>query len=339
MAKRSGKSGKSAPVKFAGTERVVVLHGKEQFLQSEYLRQLREAVEANADGEVDVLRFDGPAAELAEVLDELRSLGLMQQYKLVVVSEADEFVTKHREHLERYAQSPEPGATLVLRPDTWNANWRLHKAIVKVGVVARCDEVPAPTAARWATKRIEARYGRQLSPKAAAVLVDRLGTSLQRLDSELAKLAAGVDEHQTVEVEHVEAMTGRASDRMAWDMQEALLSGDPATAIAKLHELLDLANQPKELVMYFVTDLLRKIHRAAGMVRRRVNEFQILKELKIWPQHRQAPFMHAVRRIEETGAARLLAQITDLDSRAKSGFGDHRRSLEQFCVLFAEQVR
>ncbi len=336
MAKRSTKSG---PIKFTGTERLVVLHGKEQFLQTEYLRQLTEAIGKAQSGDVDTLRFDGSNTELADVLDELRSMGLMQQYKIVIVQDADDFVTKYREPLERYADAPEDMATLVLRPGTWNANWRLSKAVAKVGVVAKCDQVDEATAARWAGKRIEARYGRKLAPRAAAALVVRLGTNLTQLDSELAKLAVSVDENETVDVEQIEAMTGRSSERMAWDMQEALLSGEAHTAISKLHELLDLSGQPKELIMYFVTDLVRKLHRAAGMVRQRVNEFQILKELKVWPAHRQPPFMQAVRALDERGTAKLLARITEMDSRAKSGFGDHRRSLEEFCILFTQQVR
>jgi DNA polymerase III delta subunit len=338
MARPRTKSAPSGPVKFTGSERLVVLHGKEEFLQAEYLRLLREAL-AEAHGEIDPIRYDGSSATLADVLDELRSLGLMQQYKLVIITDADDLVSKHREALERYAEAPEEQATLVLRPGTWNANWRLHKAAVKVGQVVKCEHVDAHTAGRWATKRIEARYGRRIAPRAAAALVERLGTSLTRLDSELAKLAASVSEGQTVDIDQVEAMTGRASERMAWEMQEALLSGQPEAALAKLHELLDLAGQPKELVMYFVADLLRKLHRAAGMVRARVNEFNILKELKVWPQHRQPPFMHAVRALDEAGAAALLAQLTEADSRAKSGYGDHRRSLEEFCILFTGRVR
>lgn len=338
MAEPRTKSTSSGPVKFAGSERLVVLHGKEEFLQAEYLRMLREAL-AKAHGEIDPIRYDGSTAALADVLDELRSLGLMQQYKLVIVTDADSFITSHREALERYAEAPEEQATLVLRPGTWNAKWRLHKAAVKVGQVVKCENVDAHTAGRWAAKRIEARYGRRIAPRAAAALIERLGTSLTRLDSELAKLAASVAEGETVDMDQVEAMTGRASERMAWEMQEALLSGQPEAALAKLHELLDLAGQPKELVMYFVADLLRKLHRAAGMVRARVNEFNILKELKVWPQHRQPPFMHAVRALDESGAAALLAQLTEADSRAKSGYGDHRRSLEEFCILFTARVR
>jgi len=60
---------------------------------------------------------------------------------IVVVSDADEFVTAHREKLERYADDPAAESRLVIRPTKWNAQWRLNKAIEKVGAVAKTGDL------------------------------------------------------------------------------------------------------------------------------------------------------------------------------------------------------
>ena len=49
-----------------------------------HFEALRGALEAE-HGEVDTIQFDGQKASLADVLDELRSLALLQRHKLVVV--------------------------------------------------------------------------------------------------------------------------------------------------------------------------------------------------------------------------------------------------------------
>src|SRR5207237_6759029 len=90
-----------APVKSAATERpssldararFVILHGKDRFLQDEYLRTLREALAKKHGAEgFDTVRFDGQqgARIVADIMDECRSFGLMQQHKVVLVENAD----------------------------------------------------------------------------------------------------------------------------------------------------------------------------------------------------------------------------------------------------------
>src|SRR5689334_6421379 len=115
MAKRasSSKSGPSADT------RILVLYGPEEMQKRQALADLRAAL-AGKDGEVETVNFDGKSAALADVFDELRSMSLMQNPKIVLVDDADVFVTAHREPLERYAANPSDTATLVLRSTKWN---------------------------------------------------------------------------------------------------------------------------------------------------------------------------------------------------------------------------
>ena len=61
--------------------------------------QKRKAVE-NAGNEVQVMRFDGVTAQPADVLDECRSLALLAPYKIVIVDDADQFITPKRFQIE-----------------------------------------------------------------------------------------------------------------------------------------------------------------------------------------------------------------------------------------------
>ena len=64
---------------------VVVLHGPETFLIEEYTRRLSAGLE-KLHGEFEQFVFDGASCSLSAVLDELRSYGLMQSHKLVVIN-------------------------------------------------------------------------------------------------------------------------------------------------------------------------------------------------------------------------------------------------------------
>jgi DNA polymerase-3 subunit delta len=333
------KAANSSPaVRFTGEERLVVLHGPEYFLKIHYLHELRTAVEKAKGGEADTLHFDGQKAALADVLDELRSFGLMQQHKIVVVDDAEDFVTAHREALERYAASPVDIATLVLRSGKWVSTAKLHKAVEKVGAVVKCDKLNAEAAAAWARRHCQTKYGLTIAPEAATMLVEHVDTDLGRIDTELGKLAVGVPEGQAIGAAQVESLVGRASDQEAWAIQEALLSGDPRQAIGKLRELIDLSGASEVLVTYAVADLMRKLHHAAVLLGRRMNDFAVCSSLKVWPQERQRPFLAAARRLGVARAARLAGQIIELDARSKSGVGEPAQALERFCVQFTGQM-
>lgn len=337
---------KSESASLDAATRICVLHGAEEMLKKEHLNQLRQAM-ADAHGEVETLMYSGQTAQLSDVFDELRSYGLMQQHKIVIVDEADEFTKRYRPQLESYADSPVDNATLVLRATRWYPG-NLDKAIKRVGAVVKCEPLKAADAERWLIQRAQREYKRKLDPPIARLLVDRLGSGLMRLDSEFAKLTLMVGDKQPITAELIDQIIGRASDEDAWAVQEAVLAslatGAPrgktpaGMAIEKIHELVDLSREADVLVAYFVADLIRKLHLATMMRKQGEAEGQIARELKLWGP-RQAMFMNVLRRLDERTTARLFDRIVSLEARSKSGLGKPMRNIEGFCAIVADEIR
>lgn len=320
--------------------RICVLHGPEQWLKSRYLQDLRKALD-QAHGETETFSFNGETASLADVLDELRSYALMQHHKIVLVDNAQDFVKEHRKVLERYAEAPVDHATLVLRSDSWNKG-TLDKLIAKVGCVIKCEPLKPAEAKAWLIKRCPAEHGKTIEPAAASLLVERMGSELMPLDSELAKLALMVQPGEPIERGLVEQVVGKSSDEKAWEVQEAVLTGlssrSSGQALTKVRELIDLAGQAEVLVMYFVADLVRKLNIAVLMKQSGIPEGVIGKELKLWGP-RQQLFMGVLRRMDPKSLAATFDDVLEADRRSKSGFGNSRRNLECFCVRLADTIK
>jgi len=344
--RRSGPKAAATP-SFDGDTRVVILAGAEQMLKRLYLEQLRDAL-VKAHGEVQMLTLDGRTARSADILDELRTFSLMQQYKLVIVDQADQFLNEDtRPILEKYVATPVDHATLVLRADTWRAG-RLDKLVEKVGTKARCDPLKAEKAADWIMKRCAKVHGRVLSSAAAEALIERLGTNLSKLDTEVAKLALLVGPSEPINVGLIDEVVGRSSEEQAWAVQEAVLKalladedggrGVGGAAIEKLHELIDISGQPKELVIYFIADLLRKLMLASHMRRQGASDQEIANVFKLWAE-RRGMFLQVLRRLDPHRAGAVFDQVLRADRRSKSGFGNQVRNLECFCVQLADELR
>lgn len=353
MAAKKIKTSRSAgAARFNAETRLVILAGVEPMQKRLHLEKLRETLE-KAHQNIEVISLNGSRTTLAEVLDELRTFSLMQQYKLVVIDQAEQFVNEQtRPAMERYAAQPVDHATLVLQSAAWRPG-RLDKLVEKSGVKIKCDPLSLVAASRWLIARSRSAYSRILSTRGADVLVQRLGVELMRLDGELAKLSLLVEANEPIDAPLIEHLVGRSSDEQAWAVQEAVLSilqrrdargasGSSAAsaggAIEKLHELIELSGQPEVLVMYFVADLMRKLAMGALMKKQGVSDHAIASEFRLWGE-RRTMFLSTLRRLDWRRAGDLFAQALRADSRAKSGFGEPVRNIECFCVQLADALQ
>jgi DNA polymerase-3 subunit delta len=333
--------------------RMMVVYGPAEVLAREAVHQLRQTL-TETHGEIDEFRLDGGTCELAEVFDEVRGYSLMGGFKLVVVEEADDFVKRHRDALERYVDGPSGGpvdhACLVLRCGTWLTTTKLHKAVVKLGEaggVIKCEAPARGEAAGWIATRAVEKHAAKLPRDAAAALVDRVGTDLGMLDTEVARLAAmvvtldakGRPRAGTIDRTLVEAEVGRGSEEKVWEVQSAVLDGmsrgDAGPMLAMVRELVSVGGQPDVLVLYFVEDLCRKLAVAAAMRQTGGNDATIGKALRLWGAG--ASSFHTVsRKVDLSTAGRFLDWALTADARSKSGFGSAERNLEGLCVRLAD---
>lgn len=314
--------------------RIALLVGSDAFIAGEHTQALKEKLIAE-HGELDVLSFDGQNANLADVLDECRSFGLMQQHKMVVVDNADQFVKEEKRSLvERYAQEPSEGATLVLRATKWHKG-KLDEMIGAVGTIVQCDEVEEATAVNWAIKRAEKRHAAKLDLKAAQALVERVGTELGRIDCELAKLAVAGSKPGVISVELVSQFVGKSREEEVWGIQSTLVAGNSQQAVAHVRDLIQVSRQPTIMIFWAMTDLARKLHGAARGIRAGVNPFALAGALKLWGPSKDI-ILHAAGKVDPTAAAELLDACVKADVRQKTGLGEPERSAEILALKFAE---
>ena len=342
MAKRPATKTQKKTTAPDGSERMVIIKGPDAFLRQHSLERLKEAL-AHATGlELNTIRFDGEIAELADVLDECRSPGLLPVHKLVVVDAADKFVRETtRPALEKYAAAPDERATLVLRAETWRPG-RLDKAVEAVGKVMDCKEVGPQQAAQWATGRAKGFHKVFLRADAATMLVDAVGTDLARLDAELAKLATDavgpVDAPEvTLDLVRTHVHATREA-QTPWPLQDEVLSGDPARALAYIELWMGHAAKDQAVpAMWACVDLTRVLATAARMAAAGAPQGVIAKSLKLWPAERGGAVVHAARQLGPAAAARLHQRACEADAAIKRG-AHGRRTLETLCVEIASQL-
>ncbi len=211
--------------------------GSDRFLRNQEIEsivtRLRDEIES-----LGPMRVEGAEAELAEVLDELRTMSLLGGKRLVIVDDADSFITAHRKALERYCDNAADQGCLILACNTLPKNTRLYKIINKCGTVISCDPPARRAMSGWITRWARERYGKQVKAPAVQALREHLGDSLGVLDAELSKLAAYVGERPEITPTDIDALTGQHREEKVFAVTDAMSAGDTAAALRHWEQVL-----------------------------------------------------------------------------------------------------
>jgi len=237
---------------------VCAVFGDETFLRRQAIIQLRSAVLGDDDGDFSLTTFEGNRTTFRDVHDELSTLAMFGGgRRLVVVEQADKFVSTWRAELENYLAKPSRSGVLALDLDSLPSNTRVYKMIAAEGLLIDCR---APTPARltkWLVDWSKRRHGSQLAPAAAESLAEIVGPELGLLDQELAKLALLAGDDRKITPEMVAKNVGGWRAKTTWEMLDAALDGHVAEAMQQLDRLLSSGEQPIGLLGQISASLRR----------------------------------------------------------------------------------
>jgi DNA polymerase-3 subunit delta len=246
---------------------VYAIYGSDHYLVRESIGAVSRAVFPETEGEAAVTRFAGTQATLADVLDELFTLPFFSRRRLVIVEEADPFVTKHRKDLEAYVERPSSSGLLLLQVKQWTSTTKLAKLVEKVGVAVDCNPLPEKQAQKvvsWLTQYARTRCDAQLEPAAANLLVELVGLEIGILASEVEKLAVYAGDAKRIERADVARMVDAGRVETVWKALDAATSGQAQTALELLDNLLAAGEAPVMLLAAMSASLL-KVHHAGRL--------------------------------------------------------------------------
>jgi DNA polymerase-3 subunit delta len=245
---------------------VCVLFGDDAFLKRLALAALRSEVLDGDDAEFSLSVLDGTTAEPRDMLDELSTRAMFGGgRRMVVVEEADEFVSRHRAMLEDYVARPKPGGVLVLNVKSWPSNTRLAKAVVGSGLTLECAAPPPARLLKWLSAWTLKRHQAQLDRESAEALLEIVEPDLGLLDQELAKLAASAGPGGVITPEMVRDLVGGWRTKTTWEMLDEAVAGRAAVALVQLDRLLQGGENPIALLGQ-VGSTLRRFAAAARLI-------------------------------------------------------------------------
>ncbi len=244
---------------------VCAVYGNEAFLRRQAMLKLREAVLEGEEGDFSFTAIEGDKAQWRDVLEDLSTVAMFGGgRRLVLVEEADDFVSQFRGELEDYVAHPSRTGVLALDLTSFPATTRLYKSVAADGLAIDCSTPATARLYKWLVDWAKKVHRTDLTAAAAEEMVEIIGPELGLLDQEIAKLAQVAGSEQ-ITPEIVKKFVGGWRAKTTWEMLDAALEGKVPEAMRQLDRLLASGEQPIGILAQ-ISASLRRLAAATRLV-------------------------------------------------------------------------
>ena len=334
-------------------EFVYVIAGKDQTLVNARCAELVDRLISPQEKQTGLLVADADKITVTEVLDELRTLPFLTKKRVVVLRNADKFLSAggqqdeqdeqdgenkpagstNREILEKYFESPCPTGVLVMTVSSWQKNTRLAKMLPKVGTLFE----EKPTSEKELPRRLIAyardAHNKSLEHGAAELLIELAGDNLPRLYTEIDKLATYAVNEKSITTAHVESLVGHNRLFDAFTVIDACLQKKPAPAVERLRRMFaDDKNADYTTVGAFAYHF-RRLFTAKKMLDEGQSQYEVTGKARIW-NNKEAQFA-LLKRLTLKQIGDHLQQLAETDYAIKRGLAQPRIAIEQLVLRMA----
>jgi len=195
----------------------------------------------------------GRDVTIDDIVSNAKRYPMMADRQVVIVKEAQE-LSRTIDKLESYAENPQPTTVLVVcyKYKTLDKRKKVTKVLEKAGVVFESKKLYENQVGDW-LKRVLSGKGYQIEPKAAAMLVEFLGTDLSKIANELDKLAIILPKGSTISPKIIEDNIGFSKDYNNFELRKAIGEKNQL----KAYQIADyFAQNPKDNPLVVTTGLI-----------------------------------------------------------------------------------
>ena len=185
--------------------------------------------------------FDGESLVIANLLNELNTLPFLSKHKVVSIRRVDKLNKSTLKLLENTFAVPVSGIRMVMTASEMASNTTFYRRAELAGVLLDISQTKAYAKEGDRTEwvmRFCTQQGKQIDKRVAQLLVKQLGSGAW-LRQEVEKLCCYVGDRKELKMEDVTAICSVIPSDTIWQLGEAILRRDIASALRVSRHLID----------------------------------------------------------------------------------------------------
>lgn len=312
---------------------VYVICGKDDYLVSTTTESLLDRLVPDDQRSMALYQPDASDADIATVLDELRTLPFLAERRVVYIKKADSFVSANRQTLEKYFESPSPTGVLVLTVDSWMKTTRLAKKLTKTGELMDVGQLKPWQLPKFIAGHIKQNFDKNISAQTAQLLVELVGDDPGRLTSEAEKLVMYIGDKKSINSQDVESLIGHNRMFNAFAVIDAITAGDTTKAVERLRNMFASDNSAEYTVVGAFAYHFRKLFTAKALLQSGMRRDQVSKKAGVWAN--ADAFFKQLDRLSLTAIGQVMMSLAEIDYKTKTGGSSSKIAIENLIIQLA----
>ncbi|MFN5803781.1 MAG: DNA polymerase III subunit delta [Sphingomonadales bacterium] len=216
------KKGKYKPVYW--------IEGEEDYYIDQVLNYAEQRLLSESEASFNLSVFYGRDASWPDVINACKRYPMFAERQVVLIKEAQHM--RDIDKLESYLEQPLDSTVLVIgyKEKKLDSRRKFAKLIKEKGVLVTTKRLYEQDLRSFAESLVNEK-GLSIQPMALSLLVDHIGSDMQRIENELEKLAVNLGERKSITADDVERYVGISKEYNVFELQTALAKKDTARCL------------------------------------------------------------------------------------------------------------
>ncbi|WP_088102537.1 DNA polymerase III subunit delta [Halalkalibacter urbisdiaboli] len=320
-------------------EPVYFIYGTQTFLMEDLVQSITKKTMTSEEAEVNLNVFSLMETPLEVITEEAETLPFFGGNKIVIIKDFF-LVTSQRneskiEHdstsFERYIDNPLPeSVVIILAPyEKLDERKKLTKQLKKQTVVVEANPFDEKMTEAWIEEQANLKQIR-FTEAGKERLLERQGTNLLLLSSEIDKLSLYAGEGGVVDETMVELLVSKTLEQDVFELINLVVKKKLDKALVIYHDLLKQKEDPLKILALLARQF-RIYYQVKEMTRRAYSQKQMAAQLKLHPYVVKLASAQ-IQHFDEKRLLYILNQAAETDYAIKRGTMDKVLAVELFLM-------
>lgn len=294
-------------------EKCYLFCGKEAYLRRYYKNALLKALVPEDDG-MNFNKYQGNDINVGEIIDQAETMPFLAERRVILIENSG-LCKSGNEQLAEYLPSIPDTTVLIMVEAEVDSKKKLYKAFNNAGKVYEFDAQNEAALRTWIENKLKSEK-KTMNRSVIDVFLERTGTDMMLIDSELEKLFSYTNNKTFITLEDVEEITTGSVTLGIFDMIGAMADRNTSKAIALYNDLLS-----RKLTSSFG---------ALSLIVKQFNQLLTVRSLRSngYPSNKVADMMKISTYVERK-----------LEQQARNFSEDRLREILEACARVEENVK
>lgn len=240
-------------------KRYYLFYGTDEYSKWNRVKDLVRAIVTSGYEDFDCNYYTARGLDVATLINVACSAPVASPLRVVVLRDIDKLSPKGQELLDRFIPKIPEYTTFAMTSEKTDARKKLFKTLLKdTKACIAFNDLTQDKAVEIVIKAAQTQKT-QISPEAAAYLVESVGCNPGRLEQEIAKLAISEKDGKTIQKTDIAEICGAGLSGTISDLPEKIVEGDIAGALTLLHYLI-LSKESEGSILYRLKEYFLRLN-------------------------------------------------------------------------------